>query len=223
MASRQEEKEKRKQERLEREAKAAAAAKRKRLLQLLGGAIVAGAVVAGVVFAASQGGGSDGADTDDPKLKSVATSAGCVYGSFKEEGRDHVTEPLTAAKYKTNPPTSGAHNPNPAPDGLYVTGNEPEIENWVHTLEHGRVLFQYKPGTAAPAVRQLETLFKENVKGSGDGYHSVLMQNNSKMPFQVAAVAWRHYMGCETVTPKSIEAMRVFRDELIDKGPETVP
>ena len=223
MASRQEEKEKRKQERLEREAKAAAAAKRKRTLQLVGGAIVAAAIVGGIVFAASKGGGSGGADADAGRLRSAASSAGCVYRSFPEEGRDHVTEKLTIADYKTNPPTSGAHNPNPAPDGLYVTGNEPEIENWVHTLEHGRVLFQYKPGTPAATVTQLEALFKENVKGSGNGYHSVLMQNNTKMPFQVAAVAWRHYMGCKTFTPKSVEALRTFRDELIDKGPETVP
>jgi hypothetical protein len=49
------------------------------------------------------------------------------------------------------------------------------------------------------------------------------MQNNSKMPFQVAAVAWRHYMGCREFTTPSIEALRTFRELLIDKAPEKIP
>jgi hypothetical protein len=223
MSSRQEEKERRRKEREERELAAAAKAKRGRLLQLIGGVVVACAIVGGVAFAVSSGGGGGGEDVDDGALTSAATAAGCVYRAFPDEGRDHVTKKLTAANFKTNPPTSGAHNPNPAADGVYAAGNEPAIENWVHTLEHGRVLFQYRPGTSAPIVSQLQKLLDEDVKGSGNGYHSVLMQNNSKMPFQVAAVAWRHYMGCNEFTPKSIEAMRTFREELIDKAPEKIP
>jgi hypothetical protein len=226
MSSRQEEKERRREEREERERAAAAKAKRSRLIQLIGGVVVACAIVAGVAVAVSSGGGGrgdNGPDIDDAQLKSTAAASSCVYRAFPSEGREHVTATRTAADYKTNPPTSGAHNPNPAADGLYVAGNEPEIENWVHTLEHGRVLLQYRPGTSQPVVKQLEQLFTEDVKGSGGAYHSVLMRNNSKMPFQVAAVAWRHYMACREFTPKTIGALRTFRNALIDKGPETVP
>jgi hypothetical protein len=220
MSSRQEEKEQRKQERLEREAAAAAAAKRKRLVQLIGGVVVACAVIAGVAFAISKGGGDK---VDNTALTSVAKAAGCVYRSFPDEGRDHSAQKLTAADYKTNPPTSGTHNPTPAADGLYPAGNEPEISSWVHTLEHGRILLQYKPGTPAAVVTQLTSLFNENVAGSGPAYHSVLMQNNSKMTAQVAAVAWRHSMTCAQFTPKTIDALRKFRTALVDKGPEVVP
>jgi hypothetical protein len=223
MASRQEEKEQRKRERLERETKAAAAAKRKRLLQLLGGGVVAIAIAGGLAFAISQGGGSSSAKVDTARLDAAAAAAGCTYRAFPSEGREHVTRTLTPADYKTNPPTSGQHNPVPAVDGLYVPGNEPLLQNWVHTLEHGRVEFQYRPGTSAAVIAQLTKLFNENVKGSGNGYHSMLFENNTKMPFAVAAVAWRHYMACKTYTPKSITALRTFRDELIDKGPETIP
>lgn len=225
MSSRQEEKERRRQEREERERAAAAKAKRSRLIQMIGGVVVACAIVAGVAFAVTSGGGSsdDGPDIDDAQLKSTAATSGCVYRAFPSEGREHVTAPRTAADYKTNPPTSGAHNPTPAADGLYVAGNEPKIENWVHTLEHGRVLFQYRPGTSQAIVTQLEQLFNEDVKGSGGAYHSVLMQNNSKMPFQIAAVAWQHYMACREFTSQTIGALRTFRTALIDKGPETVP
>ena len=227
MSSRQEEKEQRRKEREERERAAAAKAKRSRLLQLIGGVVVACAIIAGVAIAVSSGGGGGkddgGADVDTDKLKAAAQTSGCVYRAFPNEGQDHVTEALTEADFKTNPPTSGAHDPVPAPEGLYVAGNEPKIGAWVHALEHGRVIFQYRPGTAKAVVTQLETLFNEDVAGSGGAYHSVLMQNNTKMPFAVAAVAWRHYMACREFTPKSIEALRTFRGELIDKGPESIP
>lgn len=226
MSSRQEEKEQRRREREERERAAAQKAKRKRLLQLVGGVVVACAIVAGVAVAVSSsgdGGGDDGPDVDHDALKAAAQRSRCVYRSFPDEGQEHVTEDVTAADFKTNPPTSGPHDPQPAQDGLYVAGNEPEIGNWVHTLEHGRVIFQYRPGTDRAVVQQLERLFNEDVADSGGAYHSVLMQNNTRMPFEVAAVAWRHYMACREFTPQSIEALRKFREELVDKGPESVP
>ena len=223
MSSRQEEKERRRKEREEREKAAAAKAKRARLLQLIGGVVVACAIIAGVAVAVSSSGGGDDGGIDDDKLKAAAQSAGCVYRAFPDFGADHVTETLTEADFKTNPPTSGNHNPEPAPEGVYVAGNEPEIQNWVHTLEHGRILFQYRPGIDKAVVTQLEKLYNEDVKGSGGGYHSVLMRNNSKMPFQVAAVGWRHYMACREFTPAAIGAFRTFRNEVIDTAPEKLP
>jgi hypothetical protein len=223
MSSRQEEKEQRRREREEREAAAAAKARRSRLIQLIGGVVVACAIIAGVAFAASRSGGDDGAGVDDAKMKNAAAISGCVYRSFPDEGQDHVTTKRTPANYKTNPATSGAHNPDPAPDGIYTAGTEPNLANWVHTLEHGRILFQYKPKTPPATITQLTNLFNEDVAGSGGGYHSVLMQNNTEMPFAVAAVAWRHYMACREFTPKSIEALRAFRAELVDKAPEKIP
>ena len=222
MSSRQEEKEQRKRERLEREAAARSAAKRKRLMALIGGVVVACAIVAGVVFAVSRGGGGDDG-VDDDKLTAAAKKAGCVYRSFPDYGREHSAEKVTAANFKTNPPTSGKHDPTPAPDGIYVPGNEPEIKNWVHTLEHGRILVQYKPGTGKDVVAKLTTFLNEDVADSGGAYHSVLMQNNSKMTGQVAAVASRHAMTCSEFTPRTIAALRTFRETLVDKAPEKIP
>ncbi len=229
MSSRQEEKEQRKRERLEREAAAAAAAKRKRLVQLVGGVVVACAIIAGVVFAvsSSSGGGTDagGADVSSDDLKAAAQEADCVYRAFPNEGQAHVSKTFKASDYKTNPPTSGDHVPTgeEAQAGLYAPGNEPGIGNWVHTLEHGRILLQYKPGTPQSVVTQLDKLFNEDVADSGPAYHSVLMRNNSQMPFEVAAVAWRHSLGCEKFSPKAIDAMRLFREELVDTAPEQIP
>ncbi|MDQ1686691.1 MAG: hypothetical protein QOC82_3428 [Frankiaceae bacterium] len=221
MSSRQEEKEQRKQERLERERAAAAEAKRKRTLQIAGGAVVAVAIVAGVVLAVAGGGGAS--RPSDAAVKTAATAAGCVYRTFPSEGRGHTAAPRTPADYKTNPPTSGDHNPNPAQDGLYVAGNEPPIGNWVHTLEHGRIILQYAPAASPSAFAALTKLYNQPVLDSGKSYHMVLMRNNTKMPFQTAAVAWQHYVGCKDASPATIKAMAAFRDRFVDKGPELIP
>jgi hypothetical protein len=222
MASRQEEKEQRRRERLERERAEQAAAKRKRLLAIVGGTVVAAAIVVGVALAVS-GGGDDGERPGDAAVASAARAAGCVYRSFESEGNNHVTEPRTAGDYETNPPTSGDHDPTAAPDGLYPPGNEPEIANWVHTLEHGRIILMYRPGAPQATVQALQRLYEEPVTDNPASYHMVLMRNNTRMPFQAAAVAWRHYIGCNNVTPAAIDAMREFRDRYVDQGPEFIP
>jgi hypothetical protein len=216
MASRQEEKERRRRERLEAEQAASRAASRKRTLQIGGGLVLIVAVIAVIAVVALAGGG-DKADTSN--LAADATAAGCTFNSYKSEGRDHTTKPV---KYKTNPPTSGAHNPTPAEDGIYAPGNEPAAGNWVHSLEHGRVLFQYKPGTPAADIAKLRELAEEPLNDSA-GYHVLLFQNNTKMPSQFALVAWTKSLTCDKLTSESMDVMRQFRKAFTDKGPEFIP
>jgi hypothetical protein len=220
VSSRQEEKEQRRREREEREQAEQSAAKRKRLVQIVGAVVVGAAIVIGVVLALAGGKDENVAGATD--LASAAKAAGCVVRSFPNEGQAHVEKQLTIKDFKTNPPTSGDHNITPAPDGVYAPGNEPELRNWVHTLEHGRILFQYAKGTPALRIAQLQQLYNESALGK-PAYHSVLMRNNTNMPFAVAAVAWRHYVGCSAFTDKTIPALRAFRELYVDKAPEQIP
>jgi hypothetical protein len=235
MASRAEEKEQRRRERLAAEQQAAAGAKRLRIVQLAVGGILAAAIVVAVVIAAT--GGDDGAATtgggggsavaipaatDNAKpdnLAAAAQAAGCEVGEFESEGREHSSEPF--ADYETNPPTSGTHNPVPADDGIYDPGNAPAPENWVHTLEHGRIILQYKPGTPERVRSQLETLFNEDVQGRS-GYHMVLLENNTEMDAQVAAVSWTRSITCDEINDRTWDALRAFRDRFVDKAPELI-
>jgi type II secretory pathway pseudopilin PulG len=219
MASRQEEKERRRRERLEAEQAAQRAASRKRTLQIAGGAALAVIVIAviAVVALAGGGGGSDKVDTSN--LAKNATAAGCTFKSYPSEGRNHTTGKV---KYKTNPPTSGNHNPNPAQDGIYAPGNEPAPENYVHSLEHGRVEFEYKPGTPQSQIAQLQKIAEEPLNGSA-GYHVLMFQNNTKMPSQFALAAWTKLLTCNTLSSKSMNVMREFRKAYTDKGPEFIP
>jgi hypothetical protein len=232
MSSRQEEKERRRRERQEREAAEKSSAARRRRLQIVFGAVLAVLVLgAGVALAVnSLGGGGD--DTEqvaagdaaiperkETDLNKAVAAAGCKLVKADNEGAGHEEKEFTAADYQQNPPTSGSHFPTWYEDGIYEAGNTPELGRLVHTLEHGRIDIQYKTGTDATTVAQLETLYRD----MDDGYHMLLFENTTDMPFAVAASAWDNYVGCTTMNPQVFDAIRAFRDEYIDKGPEVVP
>ena len=238
MASRQEEKEKRRQERMAREeADRKAVARRKRLQYVFGG-LLALAAVAGIVAVLALGvlGGDDGGSPGNPRdassaasgvklpeqkngdLKGAAQAAGCTLTNPKIEGSTHETKTFKASDYKTNPPTSGNHNPDWYEDGIYNPGDTPKLGMLVHTLEHGRIDVQYKEGTSEEDVAKLEAFL-----GETDGYHMLLFQNTTGMDAAVAATAWGHSVTCPRIDDTTWDALRTFRTTYIDKGPESVP
>jgi hypothetical protein len=236
MASRQQEKERRRQERVERERKEQASALRKRRLQLVS-AVVAGIAVVAAIGVFAFGGGGDSGDgggdapsqassTSDVKLPEqqssdmagAAKAAGCKLTNPAYEGNTHSTKEFSASDYKTNPPTSGAHNPEWYEDGVYEPGTTPELGKLVHPLEHGRIEVQYKEGTSDGDVAKLEAFL-----GETDGYHMLLFQNTTGMDAAVAATAWGHSLTCAKFDDTTFDALRTFRTSYIDKGPESVP
>ena len=240
MASRQEEKERRRQERLAREQAEATAASRRKRLQYAFGGILALAALAGVVvlIAGSLGGddehdASDQADTGgtapsaqvelpparESDWQKAAEAAGCELVNPEYEGAGHEERAFTPADYKSNPPTSGTHFPNWAEDGIYSAENLPDLGLLVHTLEHGRINVQYKPGTPEDVVQKLEAFLAE----SNEGYHMLLYENPTEMDYQVAATAWTHILGCPEYNDRVPDALRTFRARYIDQGPERVP
>jgi Protein of unknown function (DUF3105) len=236
VASRQEEKERRRQERLERERKEAAAAARRKRLQLVGGGVLALAAIAAVVVAiVAAAGGDDEQEASAPssdaaaavKLPEQATSdineaakaAGCTLANPRFEGQNHEDKQFKPSDYRTNPPTSGNHTPDWYDDGVYEPGTTPSLGMLVHTLEHGRINVQYKPGTPAETVAQLEALLAEQ----SDGYHMLLYENTTNMNAAVAATTWGHSLTCPEMNDQVFDAIRTFRAEYIDQGPEDVP
>lgn len=220
MAKRQQEKEARRREREAREEAARRAASRKKALQMAAGAglVILAIAVVGLILV----GGGSGSSADASTVAADAQAANCTFRQFPSEGREHVAQKLTAKDYRTNPPTSGHHNPVPAPDGVYAPGNEPSVGNWVHSLEHGRILYQYKPGTPAGDVATLRGLAEQSLNGS-PGYHTLVFQNNTNMPSQYAVVAWTRYLTCDQLTPQAQRAMRAFREAFTDQAPERIP
>jgi hypothetical protein len=152
-------------------------------------------------------------------LPAAAKAAGCTVQNPPEQGAAHEQREFTEADYNSNPPTSGTHFPTWYPDGVYAPGTTPELGQLVHALEHGRIEIQYKPGTPAETVGRLQRLYD----GLDGGYHILLFENATKMPYEVAATAWGHLLGCPRMNDQVFDALRAFRRNYVDKGPETVP
>ena len=242
MSSRKEQKESLRQERLEREQAAKATERRRQMVGYgVGGALALAALVVVIVLVLSGGGDGGGGDSDpgnlypdggsipDPGPLSIdveraAKAAGCELESNKAAAREHLAEENATQTYEQNPPTSGAHWAIPADDGIY--DEQPRKEDLVHTLEHGRVIVWFKKSLPAEDRGKLKAFFDE------DDFHLVLTPNDTDMPYAVAATAWNaepnqplgtgQLMGCETFSDKTIDALRAFKDEHRDRGPETV-
>ncbi len=152
-------------------------------------------------------------------VREAVKAAGCELINTKNEGNGHdPTRVFTADDYQTNPPTSGDHHPEWYEDGIYEPGTTDSLGMLVHTLEHGRINVQYKPGTSDETVAQLEALLAES-----EGYHMLLYENTTGMEYAVAASAWTHLVGCPEMNDKVFDAIRTFRTRYIDKAPERVP
>jgi hypothetical protein len=234
MSSRQEEKERRRKEREALEAaarKSSDARKRIGIVAIVVAAVAAIAVIGVVVVGGGDDGGGSGSgpggggetakaptqNVDD--LDDAVAAAGCKLERHKNEGSSHTTDDV---KYGTNPPTSGNHDPNPAEDGLYEPGNPPDVERSVHALEHGRINVQYKPGSPPERIAQLRGMVDEEVKGT-KAYKTLFFENQTGMTAAVAATAWTRSLTCPQWNDKVFDAIRNFRSDFVDKGPEFIP
>jgi Protein of unknown function (DUF3105) len=238
VSHRQQEKQRRREERLAKEqAEKARAARRQRMQIVLGGVAVIAAIAVVVLLVSGGLGGGDGGGGDEAgaqpqaasdvtlpeqkigDLQQAAKAAGCRVTNPEIEGSTHESRQFAASDYKTNPPTSGNHFPEWYEDGVYEAGDVPQLGMLVHTLEHGRINVQYRPGTPAETVAELEALLAEQ----SDGYHMLLYENTTGMDAAVAATTWGHSLTCPEMNDEVFDAIRTFRAEYIDQGPEDVP
>ena len=238
MASRKEQKEALRQERLQREQEAAQAAKRKRLV----GIVVAGILVLGIVGAlaavllagdddggSSGGGGDEGSaqvsypdggeipDQQQADLAKAVAAAKCKQDEHSAEGSgQHTDDPVN---YQTEPPSVGAHNPVPAEDDIYEEA--PDAEQIVHGLEHGRIIVWVRPDASEELLGQIKALYDE------DPYH-VMVVPRSELKEAVAVSAWQapdkgQILRCAEPNDQMWDAIRSFKEQYRDKGPEFVP
>lgn len=218
---------------------AATTARRRHRLQMASGAVLALAAVAAVAVAVASGGGGGGSSSQARRvantsgvriprptitdLNQAAKAAGCSLHNYPDAGHQHTTGTVN---YATNPPSSGPHNPIPASDGIYNPGQTPAKEHLVHALEHGRIEIEYGGGATLSQIQQLEVLFNEPLasktgQGTPNGYKKLLFQNNTNMPYAVAAVAWQHVLGCPSFNPRVFDAIRDFSQKYVDTAIES--
>jgi hypothetical protein len=150
-------------------------------------------------------------------LQKAAKAAGCKLTlNLPDYGRQHVP-PGTKVTYKGEPPTSGNHVEPPfqQADGAY--SEEPVPIDFVHSMEHQRVEFEYAPNLAEEDQLAIKGVFDQSPSG-------VLMFPNNQLTDQVAAAAWRNRMNCAKYEgTKTLDALADFRDSFrgpAGEGPE---
>jgi len=153
-------------------------------------------------------------------LATAAKLAGCeLKTNLPDEGNTHVPD-STAVNYKTNPPTSGNHNQTPIADGAYTTplndntSTSPNVRNFVHSMEHGRIEIHYSPDLPEDQQLALKGVFDQDPDG-------MLFFPDPNMSDAVAATAWTQLLACPKYDPAVLDALRDFRDTYRGNGPET--
>ena len=149
-------------------------------------------------------------------LEAASKAAGCeLQLDLEDEGSQHVEKASELSEYKTDPPTSGDHNPEQLADGAYSTS--PSLWYPVHSMEHGRVTVQYSPDLPEEDQLALKGVFDESPEG-------MLFFPNPQMSSEVAVTAWTQLLTCKTFAGgATIDAIRDFRDIYRGRGPENVP
>src|SRR5204862_3020830 len=98
-------------------------------------------------------------------LNAAAKAAGCTLTlNLPDYGHQHV-KPGSTVHYKGEPPTSGNHvfPPFQQADGAY--SEEPDPLDFVHSLEHSRVEFEYAPDLPESDQLAIKGVFDKSPSG----------------------------------------------------------
>jgi hypothetical protein len=186
---------------------------------LVGGAALALIALAAVVGFFALSGSNGGGDV------SALEDAGCMVQTFPAQEGDHVTELPAGYKHNSDPPTSGAHNPQPAAWDVYDEPVDQLI--LIHNLEHGGVVIQYGDEVPESDVTALVDWYRDDPNG-------IVIAPRPELGDQIAIEAWnaeqhgngnsQNGTGVLAKCPRFDEgAFDAFLDEFGFKGPEAFP
>ena len=197
------------------------AADRKRTLQIGGGAVLGLAVIA--VVASSRwpaAATSKGDATVERQRRSPPTPRPPAAPSSSSSARAATTRPQ--GHLQDQPADLGQPQPDAGAGRHLRAGNTPPKENFVHTLEHGRIEFQYKPGTPAADVAKLRRLAEEPLNGTA-GYHVLCSRTTRTCPRSSRPPRGRSRSPARRSPRRpSTRCVRSAR-RFADKGPELIP
>ncbi len=129
-----------------------------------------------------------------------------------DEGRDHIW-PDHPVEYKTMPPTSGPHFPDPTAPGFYTT--RPEFGYLVHSLEHGSVVIYYDPSQLTP---ETEKSIRAFTKANSDPEIGIVAVPDADFKYPFILTAWDKMLKLNKYDP---QAVRAFLAEYLGRGPES--
>jgi hypothetical protein len=176
---------------------------------------VAEALLSVALIVASLGGvlgstacGGPGPDTGD----ACSTKSGTV----SNEGWLHYAD-NTPVQYGHNPPASGPHYVSWARYQRHTT--VVPRPNWVHNLEHGGIVFLYRPDASTDVIASLDALYAKLPVDQLCGHTRTLMTEDPKLLTPVAAVAADYVLDGQCVVER---AWLDFVGSRRGNGPEQV-
>lgn len=131
---------------------------------------------------------------------------------YENEGHGHNPEG-TRSFYKTDPPTSGPHDPRWLPPSVYEAG-ETRPELLVHNLEHGNIVLYFdRSALSESEVKWLKDVTNQYL-GQWDG---MLMVTREDKAHPVIVTAWRAILRLKVLDKeKVLQFVEAFRG----RGPE---
>jgi hypothetical protein len=159
------------------------------------------------------GGGEDPAGPSTPPSSGPQ---GTVVTQAANEGWLHVAEG-SVVRYANNPPASGPHYP------VWLRYDEFSTVMprgyWVHNLEHGAIVFLYRPDAPAAVIDALRGLYRSLSLDSTCGHRLALLTPDPELPRPIGAVAADWVLLADGVDAPTIQAFVAARR---NRGPEKV-
>jgi len=157
--------------------------------------------------------GCGGGTTSNPEPPPTGAPTGTPVPN---EGWIHVTEG-SVINYQHNPPASGPHYPVWLRYQEYTTTQARGY--WVHNLEHGAIVFLYRPDAPAASVSALRDTFRGLPDDPQCGHPRALLTPDPLMPRPVAVVAADWFLEGDTLQTQTV---RDFVSQHRNHAPENI-
>ena len=163
--------------------------------------VVAAAVIVGILLTVLDSGEPEKVSlppVHETELDRAAVRAGCRLE------RANAGERL-------NPPVVGGAAAAPAAPGFYE--DPPHGESLLAAMREGVIVVHFHDLGSS----ELDLLrdFQEAVP---DG--TIVVRNDTQMPFAIAVTAYRRLLGCRTFNETSVDAIQLFRGRFVGSGPD---
>jgi hypothetical protein len=132
-------------------------------------------------------------------------------GTAAGQGRCQLR--TASAGEQFNPPVDGPAGSRPARPGYY----EEPIASAALTaaLRQGIVVIQFRAGLDDKWLEALEALQAAVPEGT------IVAPNETRMPFELAVMAYRRLLGCPRFTDDALDAVQLFRGRFVGSGPDS--
>jgi hypothetical protein len=112
-----------------------------------------------------------------------------------------------------NPPVNGAAGGRPAAAGFY--DEAPAIASLIAAMRRGIIVVHFRADLDDMVVEELRAIQRGIPTGT------IVTANTTRMPYAVAAAAYRRLLGCPRFTPAARDALRLFRGRFVGSGPDS--